>query len=135
MAIETSAGAVVFYRGEPIEYLLLLSTFWGFPKGHVEMGEQEREAALREILEETGLQVDLIEGFRHIEEYAYERHGEQQPKRVIYFLGETRDRRSRLSDEHTDMAWLPYNEAMARFGFEGLRETLRAANEFLMRDA
>ena len=54
MAIEKSAGAVVFHRGKQTEYLLLLSTYWGFPKGRIEPGEDERTAALREIKEETG---------------------------------------------------------------------------------
>ena len=133
MPIETSAGAVVFYRGEQIKYLLLFSTFWGFPKGHIEPGEQDVQAALREIREEAALQVQLIDGFRHIEDYAYERKGEQHPKRVIYFLGEAVNRNSQLSHEHSQMAWLPYHEAMARLEFEGLRETLRVADEFLNR--
>lgn len=44
MAIEVTAGAVVYRHGQAgIEYLLLQSmnkgNFWGFPKGHVEAGE------------------------------------------------------------------------------------------------
>ena len=133
MPIETSAGAVVFYRGEDIKYLLLFSTFCGFPKGHIEPGEQEAQAALREIREEAALQVKLIDGFRHMEEYTYERKGEQRPKRVIYFLGEAFDCNSQLSHEHTQMAWFSYDEALARLEFEGLRETLRVANECLVK--
>jgi 8-oxo-dGTP pyrophosphatase MutT (NUDIX family) len=135
MAIETSAGAVVFYRGTQIEYLLLLSTFWGFPKGHIEPGEHEVQAALREIREEASLDVNLIDGFRHIEEYTYDRKGQALPKRVIYFLGEATGRNSQLSHEHSQMVWLPYHEAMTRLEFEGLRNTLRDANEYLTRTA
>lgn len=130
--IETSAGAVVFCRGGAIEYLLLRSTFWGFPKGHLEPGEDERAAALREIREESGLEVALIEGFRYEEKYVYQRKGALHPKQTIYFLGEANNRESRLSHEHTDMTWLPYESALAMLEFEGLRDLLRAAHAFLV---
>ena len=133
MTIETSAGAVVFHRGERIEYLLLLSTYWGFPKGHLEQGEDERAAALREIHEEAGLQVTLLDGFRYVEKYTYQRKGQPTPKQAIYFLGEAGTRAARLSREHTDMAWLSFDAALACLQFDGLRDTLRAADEFLNR--
>lgn len=56
MNIEISCGAVVFTKinGE-IKYLLIqnLEGIYGFPKGHVEKEEKEKETALREIYEET----------------------------------------------------------------------------------
>jgi 8-oxo-dGTP pyrophosphatase MutT (NUDIX family) len=132
MAIERSAGAVIFYRGKQIEYLLLLSTYWGFPKGLVEPSEDERATALREIREETGLAVTLVNGFRQVDEFWYRFEGRRIQKRVIYFLGEARNRDTRISHEHGDMAWLTYDAALARLGYTGLRETLRKANEFLL---
>ncbi len=133
MSIETSAGAVVFYRGDQIEYLLLRSNFWGFPKGHIEPGEDERTTALREVREEAGLEVALLDGFRHVEKYVYKRMGEPNPKEAIYFLGEASSRASRLSHEHNEMVWLPYVAAIARLEFDGLRETLTKANDFLVK--
>lgn len=132
MSIETSAGAVVFCRGEPIEYLLLFSNFWGFPKGHIEPGEDERSAALREIHEESGLEVSLLEGFRYVERYVYQRKGALRPKLAIYFVAQAASRESRLSWEHSDMVWLPYEQALAKLEFDGLRETLRSANTFVL---
>ncbi len=134
MAIETSAGAVVFHRGEQIEYLLLFSSFWGFPKGHIESGEEERTAALREIREEAGLEVAIIDGFRYVEKYTYQRKGKLNQKQAIYFVAEARNRAARLSPEHSDMTWLPFDEALAHLQFDGLRATLRAANEFLLKN-
>ncbi len=133
MPIETSAGAVVFHRGERIEYLLLFSTFWGFPKGHIESGEDERTAALREIREEAGLAVTLLDGFRYVEKYTYQRKGHLNHKQAIYFVAEAKDRAARLSHEHSDLAWLPFDEALAHLQFDGLRDALRAADKFLNR--
>jgi bis(5'-nucleosidyl)-tetraphosphatase len=131
MATETSAGAVVFYRGDHIEYLLLFSTYWGFPKGHIEAGESERTAALREVREETGLAVTLLDSFRQVDVYTFSRRGTIVQKQSIYFLGQARDRKSRLSWEHSDMAWLPYDDALERLNYKGGRAILRAADRFL----
>ena len=55
---EKSCGAVVFTRlnGE-IKYVIIqsLAGYYGFPKGHMEAGESEKQTALREVYEETGL--------------------------------------------------------------------------------
>lgn len=59
---ETSAGAVVFTETDGIIKFVLVKSVagvWGFPKGHPEDGESEREAAEREIREETSLEVSF----------------------------------------------------------------------------
>ncbi|MBI5302256.1 MAG: NUDIX domain-containing protein [Chloroflexi bacterium] len=132
-ATERSAGAVVFHRGERIEFLLLLATYWGFPKGLIEPGEDEPTAALREIREETGLSVALLDGFRTVDEYWYRRGDARIKKQAIYFVAESPSRAARISHEHLDIAWLDYNTAMARLDFVNLRETLRKANEFVLK--
>lgn len=131
MAVEKSAGAVVFHRGEQIEYLLLHSTYWGFPKGHMENGEDERQTALREVREEAGLDVTIHDGFREIDEYSYRRKGESVEKQSVYFVAQAHERNARLSHEHDDLAWLSFDEALGRLGYEGGRRILRQANEFL----
>lgn len=138
MTHEKSAGAVVFYqgdlgqRGEKIEYLLLLSNFWGFPKGRLEAGESEREAALREIREETGLEVALLEGFRQVDDYWFQRRSRRAQKQAVFFLARAPHRESVISWEHNEMAWLPFDAAMERLKFKNLRDILQAANDFLL---
>ncbi|MEW5719702.1 MAG: NUDIX domain-containing protein [Chloroflexota bacterium] len=133
MSIEKSAGVVVFYRGAQIEYLLVHSSYWGFPKGHIESGESERAAAMREAREETGIHVALLDGFRQVDEYAFARRAELVQKQSIYFLGEAASHNARISWEHDDLAWLPFDDAFARLEYEGGKEILRRANEFLKR--
>jgi 8-oxo-dGTP pyrophosphatase MutT (NUDIX family) len=135
MKMERSAGAVVFYRGAQIEYLLLLSTRWGFPKGHIEPGESERTAALREVGEETGLCVALLDGFRRVDTYSFIRRDERVEKQSVYFLGQAQTRAARLSGEHNDLLWLSFDDAVARVDFARGKEILRQANEFLERNA
>jgi len=55
---EHSAGGVIFRRTpEGVRWLVIRDSYrnWGFPKGHVEDGESEVDAARREVGEETGL--------------------------------------------------------------------------------
>ena len=56
---EKSCGVLVLRRQEDELYVVLLrhrfGGHWSFPKGHVEAGESERQTALREVREETGL--------------------------------------------------------------------------------
>jgi bis(5'-nucleosidyl)-tetraphosphatase len=135
MASETSAGAVVFYRGARIEYLLLLATFWGFPKGHIEPGEDERTAALREVKEEAGLDVTLLDGFRLVDEYWFRRKGQRVHKQAVFFLAEAKNPDAKISWEHQDLAWLSYEDALARLTYEGGRKILRQAHKFLLKNS
>lgn len=140
MPDEKSAGAVVFHASDPdhrsanIEYLLLRSNFWGFPKGHIEEGESERAAALREIREETGLEVELLTGFRQVDDYWFQRQNQRVLKQAIFFLARAPHRDSKISWEHNEMVWLPFDEALERLKFKNLRDILQAADEFLKRE-
>jgi 8-oxo-dGTP pyrophosphatase MutT (NUDIX family) len=55
---------------------------WSFPKGKVETGESDEEAAVREVREETGFEVSLgaeLDTVRYVD-------GRGRPKRVRYWL-------------------------------------------------
>ena len=72
MKFEKSCGVIVYRRNqEHIDLLLVKNRYgghWSFPKGHVEGNETEVQPALREVLEETGLEVRLQSGFRQMVE-------------------------------------------------------------------
>lgn len=49
-----------------IRFLLIKnrrSAHWGFPKGHVEQGENDHQTAYREVLEETGIRINIQPDF------------------------------------------------------------------------
>ena len=87
--LRKACGVIPFRFIEGIkEYLILLQTnnFWSFPKGHMEPGETEEMAALRELYEETGLNARLISGIKAVSEY--DMHPLERIKQVVLFLGE-----------------------------------------------
>lgn len=80
---EKSCGAIVFDESN----VLLVTHQEGhtsFPKGHVESEETEEETAIREVLEETNVKIEINSNYRYVSEYS-PREGVK--KTVVYFLG------------------------------------------------
>ena len=134
MNYEKSCGAVVFTRIEnEIKYLLIqnLEGIYGFPKGHVEQGETEMETALREVFEEVGIKVKLIEGFKTEDEHFIPQK-ENTIKKIVYFLGEYYNQKFIYQKEELSNALLvDYSTAIKLFQFESSVRILKEANEFL----
>jgi len=64
MAKEFSAGMIV-YNPKIKKYLVLeYESHWGFVKGGIEKGENEKETAIRELEEETGISNFKFEKFK-----------------------------------------------------------------------
>jgi len=58
---EVSAGCIVYRRNNKVYLLMILDRFgyWTFPKGKLEEGESLEETAVREVKEETGIDVEI----------------------------------------------------------------------------
>jgi bis(5'-nucleosidyl)-tetraphosphatase len=130
---ERSAGLVVF-RTEGGDVIFLLLNYgwehWGFPKGNIESGEKEKEAAIREVEEETGLSsIRLIDEFKESIEYFDRKRETTIHKEVSYFLAETTESNIRLSFEHKGYKWLNFNEAINQLTFDNDKKVLKAAKE------
>jgi 8-oxo-dGTP pyrophosphatase MutT (NUDIX family) len=111
-----AAGAVVFRRTEAGLRLLVLRAYknWDFPKGLVEPGESELDAARRECAEETGLaELDFPFGEAHRDTVPY-----AGGKVARYFLAETQVAAITLPvspelgrPEHHEWRWVSFDEA------------------------
>ena len=127
-----SSGAIVYkVEGNEIKYLLimLIRGNWGFPKGHFEGEETEKETAVREIFEETGLNVKFHDDFRETIQYF------PAPfifKTVIYFLAEAvTDNVKIQTDEVAEYRWVTYDEAAKLITYRLQKKILKKANDML----
>ena len=103
MIHEKSCGAVVFFKGDKVSYLLLQyeAGHWDFVKGNVEANESEIDTVLRELKEETGIVATTpLDGFRERIQYFYRRQGETIQKEVVFYLIQSDAQKVELSFEH-----------------------------------
>lgn len=110
---EKSCGAIIFYRNRRNTKVLLVKNnngrYWSFPKGHIEQGENEEETAIREIKEETGLDVTIVKNFREISEYCP--FGKIR-KRVVFFLAQAFTDNVKIQEEEIDSyIWVDLQQA------------------------
>jgi 8-oxo-dGTP pyrophosphatase MutT (NUDIX family) len=120
------AGGIAFRGSGPSLAILLVTSkkqpgFWIFPKGHVEPGETDAQAGVRETYEEAGVTGELLGPIGAPLEHDW---GGQR-YRVRYFLIRA-TAESPATDGRT-VAWLPFDEAIARLSFEDTRRLLRDA--------
>lgn len=134
---EYSAGVVVFKRTRRgLRYLVIRSCAgaYGFPKGHIEAGESEREAAVRELYEETGIKARLVDGFVRRDEYPLP-FLKNTSKKVVYFLGEYESGTPTPQEKETSgVYFLDYREAQRRLYFPNLKSMLGEARAFIRRN-
>lgn len=134
MLNEKSCGAVVYSKTSEVNYLLLQyeAGHWDFVKGNVEEGETEKDTAVRELQEETGIvDTSFIDGFKEKISYFYRRQGSTIYKEVVFFLMESKTTNVKISFEHIGFEWLPYEQALDRLTFKNARYVLQKAHEFM----
>ncbi len=110
---EKSCGGIIFYKTKQNTKILLVKNnngrYWSFPKGHIEDSETEQETAVREIKEETGLDVTIVKGFREISEYCP--FGKIR-KRVVFFLARAFTDNVKIQEEEIDSyIWVDLQQA------------------------
>ena len=91
MREEVSAGGVVLF-GNAILLLRKFNGDWVLPKGKVEEGENRQEAALREVLEETGVKADILKYLGEIH-YTFKENWDENRavhKTVFWYLMQAR---------------------------------------------
>lgn len=135
---EKSCGIVLFREEDDRRFYLILhypGGHWDFGKGHVEQKEDEKETALREMKEETGIsKIGFLSHFRHKVDYYYRREKKLYHKDVIFFIGKTSETDVKLSHEHQGFAWLPYAEALQQLTFDNAKNLLKKAENVLRKN-
>lgn len=139
--MEKSAGVIIFRKEKEYIYYLLLRyqsqgkkgvDYWGFPKGHIEGKETEKETAIREVEEETSIKdLKFLEGFRYFINYKFRKEGKIVFKTVTFFLAETSTKEVQVSFEHIGYEWIKYPQAVKELSFANDLAMLKKANRFI----
>lgn len=135
MIAEKSAGIVTCFLGDGKPKYLLLhheGGHWSFPKGHIEPGESEEQAALRELAEETGIHhIFLLNGFHEEIKYYHTKNKDTIYKTVVFFLAEAPTKEVYISHEHIGFRWLPFEMAIKAVTFQNDKDTLTKADTWI----
>ncbi len=123
---EKSCGCIVI-KNNKVLLIKQVTGIWGFPKGHVEKDETEYETALREVKEETNLDVKIISDKRYTMNYLTERGSYKQV--VLFVANEIRGKIKRQEAEIDDIKWLNYEDALEIINFQNTKDILKEVSE------
>ena len=128
MRKEKSCGCIIIDDNKKV--LLICQTndeFWGFPKGHVELGETELETAKREVKEEVGLDVEIDEGKRYVLNYLV--NDEIDKTTVLYIAKPISNKVIKQDSEIEDVRWCSFEETLNTLTFENWKDLFKQVIE------
>jgi len=125
---EFSSGGIVIRDAEIL--LILMKTItgekvWTFPKGHIENGETEKEAALREVFEETGVLCEIIDEKEfYISHYFFYRNRKKIEKKVFWYLMKPVKETGEIQtpEEIEDVRWVRVEESYGILKYDSDKE-------------
>ena len=128
MKYEKSCGCIIINDNK----VLLVQQndgHWGFPKGHMEENETEIQTAIREVKEETNLDVKIEEKRRYVNTYMCR---EDTTKDVILFLATPTNSDIKPQEEEIKkIEWFDMDKAIERITYDNTKTILRQVkNEY-----
>jgi 8-oxo-dGTP diphosphatase len=132
LATKLAAGCVVYrYAATGVLLLLIHDQYgrWTLPKGHLEPGESEREAAEREVREETGISGELGELVARVVYPVRSKRGLERLKQVAFFLlrADSAEARPQAEEGISAAEWFAPEEALVQIGYPQVRDVLAQA--------
>lgn len=133
---EKSCGAIIIYKANENNHKVLLvknhnGRYWSFPKGHVEKGETEEQTAIREIKEETGLDVEIVDSFREVSDYC---PFGRIKKRVVFFMAQTFSTDVKVQKEEIDSyIWVDLEDVHNKCTYDNDLRVIKKAREYVSR--
>lgn len=131
----TSAGGVVFRRSDGGVEVVICGRdsdgVWGLPKGTPDPGETLEQTATREVTEETGLQVRIVDKVGVVE-YWFAREGVRYHKWVHHYLLEAVGGNTAEHDHEYDrVEWRPIEIAIKTLSFKNEVDIVKKARQMI----
>lgn len=134
-----AAAAVVVNEDGDVLFEKHVRRGWEFPGGQVEVGENVIDAVRREVLEETGVEIEVGELFcvsSNTGKYpGYNGVKEIPTKLMLDFACKAVSGEARTSDENSETAWFSKEEALSLIQAPAMRERFKAFLEYTGRPA
>ena len=122
MQQEKSCGCIVLNSNKEVLLVHHNKGHWDFPKGHIESGETEVQTAIREVKEETNIDVEVNEEYRYVTQYS---PAENVMKEVVFFLAKNiNNHREAQLAEVSEVKWFRLDEAIERITYDTSKEIL-----------
>lgn len=123
MEKEKSCGAIIYNDKKQVLIVKHTAGHWDFPKGHMEVGEDEYQTAIREVKEETNIDVELLKDYRYEVHYSPK---ENVDKTVVFFLAKNKSNELIKQDEEIqNIGWFDYKEAVDILTYESAKELFK----------
>lgn len=132
VSVIRAAGGVVYCYDETgtMRILLILDKhgIWGFPKGHLDTGESEQEAAIREIAEETAMDCTIGPLVERVSYRVFKNYIERE-KMVAYFLAQTSYTPPvpQIEEGISEARWVSPADAMQMVFYPQIQQVLQRA--------
>ena len=121
---EKCCGCIIIENNKVLLVYEKNGNFWGFPKGHMEKGENEIETALREVKEEVGLDVEIIDKERrYILNYIIR---DEIDKTTVLYLAIPKNKEIvKQESEIKKVKWCDFEEALKTLTFDNSKEVFK----------
>ncbi len=134
--LRSSGAAIVNPEGRILLLCLEHDETWSLPKGTVEHGETSEQTAVREVHEETGLEVRLVRPLREVSySFFWPPAGVNYHKTVAYFLAEPVGGKVRPEPGFKEARWVTREEALRLLRWPNDRDVVSRAYEARRRTA
>lgn len=125
-----AAGGIIIKDSKALTISWTDRDYICFPKGGIETGETSQQAAVREVLEETGYRTEII-SFLGSWTHDFIKDGQPCRSKVDYYLMKLADDCKPIPDrepgENFENLWLDFDQAFARLTFDDAKEALGIA--------
>lgn len=121
----THAGGIVFREENGCKTFLLISAknfsgIWVLPKGHIKRSETEAEAAIREVKEESGMKVSIIEKIGNSERLRW-----NFKKQIVAFYLMKFEAVHSKNRENRKISWLSREDAIRKLFYSDQKKIMR----------